>query len=136
MICKGYRRGLLGVCSFLFLAGCSWFDGGDVAPAAKVRPGADRQIAPTGTLPAPATHRFEQGVAPVNESTPQVGSVVASKGGQKAQKDAAEKATADRDAKEREAREAAERAAKEQKATSPPVDAPATDEPTPAPPKS
>ena len=132
MMGKGYRRGLLAVCSFLVLAGCDWF-GNDAAPTAKARPGADRQIAPTGTLPAPPTHRFEQGVAPTNESTPQVGSVVSSKGGQKAQKDAADKATAERDAKER---EAVERAAREQKAASPPADAPAPPEPAPAAPKS
>jgi hypothetical protein len=139
-------HGLLAVSLSALLAGCGWFGGNDLAPVAKARPGADRQIAPTGTLPSPHPgHAVEPGIAPVDEATPQVGSIVNAKGGQKAQKEAAEKAIADRDAKEREQRDAAEREAKARQqsapsnttpATPPSVDAPASPEPAPAAPKS
>jgi hypothetical protein len=142
----GFWHGLLAVSLSALLAGCGWFGGNDVAPAAKARPGADRQIAPTGTLPPPPPgHAVEQGVAPVDEAAPQVGSVVGAKGGQRAQKEAAEKETADRDAKERAQRDEAEREAKARQQSVPsrttpaaasPVDGPASPEPLPAAPKS
>lgn len=135
--------GALAVSAFALLAGCGWF-GGD-APTGKARPGADRQIAPTGTLPAANPGRqSEQTVVPADETrgaTPPIGSVVSTKGGQRAQKEAADKAAADRDAKEREQRSAADRNAKQQSAPqatptdSPPAAAPATPEPAPATPK-
>lgn len=143
---KGFCYGLLAVSLSALLAGCGWFGGNDVAPAAKTRPGADRQIAPTGTLPAPRPgHAVEQGVVPADEAAPQVGSVVSAKGGQRVQKEAAEKETADRDAKEREQRDAAEREAKARQqlappntkpVASPPVDTPSGPEVAPAAPKS
>ena len=139
--------GVLAVSTLALLAGCGWF-GGD-APTGKARPGADRQIAPTGTLPSATPGRqSEQGVTPVDETrgtTPTVGSVVGAKGGQRAQKEAADKAAADRDAKEREQRNAADRDAKAKQqsappqttpAEPPPAAAPAAPEPAPTAPKS
>lgn len=147
MSCKRTWRGLPAVLTFTLLVGCGWFDGG--APVGKARPGADRQIAPTGTLPAANPGRqSEQTVVPADEdrgTTPAIGSVVGAKGGQRAQKEAADKAAAERDAKEREQRNAADRnaKAKEQSAPqqttpveSPPAVAPATPEPAPIAPKS
>lgn len=147
MIGKRTWRGLLAVSSFALLAGCGWFEGG--APVGKARPGADRQIAPTGTLPAANPGRqSEQTVVPVDDprgTTPAIGSVVGAKGGQRAQKEAADKAAAERDAKDREQRNAADRdtKAKEQSAPSqtmpaepPPAAAPAAPEPAPTAPKS
>lgn len=143
---KVFWYGLLAVSLPALLAGCGWFGGNDLAPVAKARPGADRQIAPTGTLPAPRRgHAAEQGVGPADETAPQVGSVVGAKGGQRAQKEAAEKEIADRDARERKQRDAAEREAKARQQSapsnampvaSPPVDAPASPEPAPAAPRS
>ena len=88
----------------------------------------------------------EQTVVPADETrgtTPPIGSVVPTKGGQRAQKEAADKAAADRDAKEREQRNAADRDAKAKQQTapqttptdSPPAATPATPEPAPATPK-
>ena len=145
MMTKGRWHGLLVLSSAAVLAGCGWF-GGD-APTGKARPGADRQIAPTGTLPAANPGRqSEQTVVPADETrgtTPPIGSVVPTKGGQRAQKEAADKAAADRDAKEREQRNAADRDAKAKQQTapqttptdSPPAATPATPEPAPATPK-
>jgi hypothetical protein len=148
MMGKRIWRGLLAVSILALLTGCGWF-GGSGAPTGKARPGADRQIAPTGTLPsANPGGQSEQTVVPANETrgtTPAIGSVVGAKGGQRAQKEAADKAAADRDAKEREQRNAADRdtKAKQQSAPSqttpaepPPAAAPATPEPAPTAPKS
>lgn len=147
MTVKDSWRGLIAVSACALLAGCGWF-GSDGAPSGKARPGADR-LAPTGTLPsARPGHGTEQGVSPVDEtsgSAPAIGSVVAGKGGQRAQKEAAEKESAAREAKERDARGAAEREAKAKQQSiplrttatePPPADAPATPELAPAPPKS
>jgi hypothetical protein len=142
MISRRTWRGPLAVSTFALLAGCGWFGGGD-APTGKARPGADRQIAPTGTLPAANPGRqAEQTVVPADETrgtTPAIGSVVTTKGGQRAQKEAADKAAAERDAKAREAeREMKARQQSPQVAPtgSPPADVPATPEPAPATPKS
>jgi hypothetical protein len=140
MMSKRTWRGLLAVSTFALLAGCGWFGGGD-APTGKARPGADRQIAPTGTLPsARPGGQSEQGVVPADETRNPIGSVVSTKGGQRAQKEAADKAAADRDAKERELRNAADRDAKQQSApsqTTPTESPPATTpEPAPGAPKS
>jgi hypothetical protein len=131
MMGKRTWRGLLAASTFALLAGCGWFGGGD-PPTGKARPGADRQVAPTGSLPSANPGRtFEQGVTPVDETRGTVGSVVSAKGGQRAQKEAADKAAADRDAK-----------AKQQSApspttpTAPPAAAPATPDVAPAAPKS
>ncbi|MBL6616797.1 MAG: hypothetical protein ISP49_07605 [Reyranella sp.] len=144
MMDKGHWRGLLALSSLALLAGCSWF--GDSAPVGRARPGADRSIAPTGTLPSASPGQGAQpGVAPVDEtrgSTPVIGSVVGGKGGQKAQKDAEEKAAVERDAKAREqraAQDAAERDAKAKQQSAPaqatPVAVPASPEAAPAQPK-
>ena len=106
---KGRWLGLLGVSTFALLAGCGWFGGGAPATSQKVRPGADRQAVASGALPTASPGRqYEQGVAAADEtrgSTPQIGSIVAARGGQKAQKETAEKEATARDAKEREARQ-------------------------------
>ena len=93
--------GLLAVSTLALLTGCGWF-GGANAPVGKARPGADRQIAPTGTLPsASPAATSEQGVTPGDETRRTVGTVVPGQGGQRAQKQAADKA-AERDVKARE----------------------------------
>jgi hypothetical protein len=142
MMSKRTVRGVLAVSTFALLAGCGWFGGGD-APTGKARPGADRQIAPTGTLPSARPGvQSEQGVVPTDETRNPIGSVVSTKGGQRAQKEAADKAAADRDAKEREQRNAADRDAKAKQQSAPsqttPADSPpaATPEPVPSAPKS
>jgi hypothetical protein len=135
-------RGLLAVSTLALLTGCGWFGGSD-GPTGKARPGADRQIAPTGTLPAAKPGRqSEQGITPTDETRGQIGTVVGAKGGQRAQKEAADKAAADRDAKEREQRNAADRDAKAKQQSAPPQTTPAesppaaTPEPVPSAPKS
>ena len=72
----------------------------------------------TGALPSANPGRqYEPGFAATDETrTPRVGSIVAAKGGQKAQKEAADKEAAERDAKDREAREKREAADREAKA--------------------
>ena len=145
MMDKRILRRLLAVSALMLLTGCGWF-GGSGAPTGKARPGADRQIAPTGTLPsANPSGQSEQGVIPADETRGQIGTVVGAKGGQKAQREAADKAAADRDAKEREQRNAADRDAKAKQqstpsppapAEPPPAAAPATPEPAPTAPKS
>jgi hypothetical protein len=123
MMNKRIWRGLLAVSTLALLTGCGWF-GGD-APTGKARPGADRKIAPTGTLPAANPGgQSEQGVTPADETRGQIGTVVGAKGGQRAQKDAADKAAADRDAKEREQRNAADRETKAKQQPVPPATTP------------
>ncbi len=118
--------GLLGVSSIALLSGCGWF-GGSPSTSQKVRPGADRLAVASGALPAANPGRqYEPGIAATDETrAPQIGSIVAAKGGQKAQKEAADKAAAEVEAKareERQAREAAEREAKaKEAAATPPV---------------
>jgi hypothetical protein len=115
MTLSKWCRGLTAVSVAALVAGCGWFDGGS-SPMGKARPGADRAVAPSATLPAPAGGSgIEAGVAPIDDVAPAIGSVIPAKGGQKAQKEAAEKDAAERDAKaraQREERDAAERAAK------------------------
>jgi hypothetical protein len=124
MMNKAIWRGLLAVSTLALLTGCGWFGGSD-APTGKARPGADRQIAPTGTLPAANPGRqSEQGVTPADETRGQIGTVVGAKGGQRAQKEAADKAAADRDAKEREQRNAADRETKAKQQSAPPATTP------------
>src|SRR2546423_1454357 len=120
MMGKGRWLGLLGVSTFVLLAGCGWFGGRAPGHSARVRPGADRQAVASGALPSANPGRqHEQGVAAADEtrgSTPQIGSVVAARGGQKAQREVAEKEANARDAKEREARVASEAAEREARA--------------------
>jgi hypothetical protein len=137
MMSKRTWRSLLAVSTFALLAGCGWFGGSD-APTGRARPGADRQIAPTGTLPsARPGAQSEQGVVPTDETRNPIGSVVGTKGGQRAQKEAADKAAADRDAKEREQRNAADRDSKAREQTAPaqttPTEPPPATTPEPAP---
>lgn len=110
-------RGLVAVSIFTLLTACGWFGGGS-GPVGKARPGADRQIAPTGELPsANPGRRSEQTVVPADETrgtTPAIGSVVTTKGGQRAQKEATDKAAAERDTRAREQRGAADRSVKGQ----------------------
>ena len=124
MMNKRIWRGLLAVSALMLLTGCGWF-GGSGAPTGKARPGADRQIAPTGTLPsANPGGQSEQGVVPADETRNPIGSVVTTKGGQRSQKEAADKAAADRDAKEREQRNAADRETKAKQQPAPPATTP------------
>src|ERR1700704_5118913 len=111
-------RSLLGVSALVLLSGCGWFGGGNDLNSQKVRPGADRGAVVAGALPSANPGRqYEPGFAATDETrTPRVGSIVAAKGGQKAQKEATEKEAAERDAKDREAREKREAADREQKA--------------------
>jgi hypothetical protein len=136
MMSKRTCRGVLALSTFALLAGCGWFGGSD-APTGRARPGADRQIAPTGTLPsARPGGQSEQGVVPTDETRNPIGSVVSTKGGQRAQKEAADKAAADRDAKEREQRNAADRDLKAREQSAPsqttPTEAPPATAPEPA----
>lgn len=144
---KSFWSGISAVSLSALLAGCGWFGGDNAAPLVKARPGADRRVAPSAALPPPESgHRFEQDVTSADETRGTApGSVVATKGGQRAQREAAEKETAARDAKERDARDAAEREAKTKQQAIPvrttptdvpAVDAPAAPEPAPASPKS
>lgn len=136
MMSKGCWRRLVAVSACALLAGCGWFGGSD-APVGKARPGADRQVAPTASLPAPPGHRLEQGVVPVDETRAaprQLGSIVTAKGGQRAQKEAIEKEIADRDAREREARARRQSAPAEASPVEPPaVDVSPAPETPPAP---
>ena len=111
-------RSLLGVSALVLLSGCGWFGGGNQLESQKLRPGADRNVAGSGALPSANPGRqYEPGFAATDETrTPQVGSIVAGKGGQKAQKEAIDKEAAERDAKDREAREKREAADREEKA--------------------
>src|SRR4051812_39054142 len=125
---KGRWLGLLGVSTFALLTGCGWF-GSSPSSSTKARPGADRQAAATGALPSANPGRQYEQVAAVDETrgtTPQIGSVVAGKGGQKAQREAIEKEAAARDAKDREQREASDAATREAKAAEAATKKPAT----------
>jgi len=79
---RTWRR-LLAVSIFTLLAACGRF-GGENAPVGKARPGADRQIAPTGTLPAAnpgrQTERTVVSGDDLRGTTPPIGSVVTTKG--------------------------------------------------------
>ncbi len=111
--------GLLGVSVCFWLPGCGWrFGSSTPSDAAKARPGAERQVAPSNALTSAGTGRqYDAAVTPVDEtrSGPKIGSVIPDKGGQKAQLDAAAKEAAERDKQAREEREkaAADRKAKE-----------------------
>jgi len=112
-----WRARLLALSSFMLLAGCDWipwFDSSTPATGERVRPGAERQVGTSAGLPSAGTGRqYDAGVAPVDETRGggQLGSIVAGKGGQKAQLDAAAQDAAKRDAQARENRAKAEREA-------------------------
>jgi hypothetical protein len=119
------------------LNGCGWFDGkASPLQSAPLRPGVDRQTTANGLPPAPNRGNYDAGVIPLEDSRNQpIGSIVATKGGQKAQLEAAEKERAER-AKERAQRDAErkEREKTEEKPDgAPPAAAPAEQVPAPAP---
>lgn len=120
-------RALLSVSMLALVAGCGWF-GGSTPVGTPPRPGADREVAPSASLPAPSSGRaYEQGTVAVDETrgTAAIGSIVAGKGGQKAQKEAIEKEQIERDKKDREARLEREAEDKERKAREKEADKPA-----------
>jgi len=158
-----HLQGLLTISMLVSLTGCGWlFGSGTPTDAAKARPGAERQVAPSNALPSAGGGRgYDAAAVPVDESRtgPKIGSILPDKGGQKAQLDAAAKEAAERDKAAREAREKdmadrKEREAKEtkdapskpptaavgtityppdQNASSPPAQSPQTQGPPPAP---
>jgi hypothetical protein len=111
-------RRLIGVGVLLLLGGCDWlFGSSSPTSSEKARPGAERQVNATNTLPAARGAGYDASIAPVDENRgSRVGSVVRAKGGQKAQKEAADKEAAERDAKAREERVRSEREAALKKA--------------------
>ena len=119
---RGLWFGLVGVSALAILSGCGMFGSSAPVPSAKARPGADAQVAAGASLPSANTGRqYDSGIAPVDETRtgPQVGSIVAGRGGQKAQKEAAEKEAIERDAKAREQRQARAAADREAKSRAP-----------------
>ena len=106
---------LIGVGVLLvLLGGCEWLGlSGGSSNSEKVRPGAERGVNVTNSLPAARGAGYDASVAPVDEtrSAPKLGSVVQGKGGQKAQKEAVEKETSERDARAKEERVRREREA-------------------------
>jgi outer membrane protein OmpA-like peptidoglycan-associated protein len=132
---SGRWLGLLGVSALALLSGCDWIFGGSTPIGPPPRPGAEKAVQPSASIPAaPANPQYDAGVVPGDERAPAIGSIVSGKGGQKAQRDAIEKEQADRDRKDREERlerEAADKAdkakEKQQEGTTPvaaPVGAP------------
>jgi hypothetical protein len=118
----------VGMAALILLSGCDWLGIGSSTPTSseKARPGAERQVSVTNSLPAArAAGGYDASFAPVDETrnAPKIGSVVQGKGGQKAQKEATEK-----DANQREAREREERARQQREADlkKPRTDKPAT----------
>lgn len=114
---SGRWLGLLGVSALAFLAGCDWI-GGSTPVGPPPRPGAEKGVQPSASIPAaPANPQYDAGVVGADDrAAPAIGSIVAAKGGQKAQREALEKDQADRDRKDREARLEREAAEKEEKA--------------------
>jgi hypothetical protein len=99
----------VGVAALVLLSGCDWLGIGSSTPTSseKARPGAERQVGVTNSLPAArSAGGYDSSFAPVDEtrSAPKIGSVVQGKGGQKAQKEAAEKDLDQREARDREDR--------------------------------
>ena len=118
------------VAALILLSGCDWLGIGSSTPTSseKARPGADRQIGVTNSLPAARASGYDSSFAPVDEtrSAPRIGSVVQGKGGQKAQKEAAEKDANQREAKDREDRARQQREADLRKAADKSTGKPAT----------
>src|SRR5579871_1447095 len=96
----------VGVAALILLSGCDWLGIGSSTPTSseKARPGAERQVGVTNSLPAARASGYDASFAPVDETrnAPRIGSVVQGKGGQKAQKEAADKDANQREAKDRE----------------------------------
>jgi hypothetical protein len=122
----------VGVAALILLSGCDWLGIGSSTPTSseKARPGAERQVGVTNSLPAARASGYDASFAPVDETrnAPRIGSVVQGKGGQKAQKEAAEKDINQREARDREQRAREQREADLKK---PQTDKPATPGATP-----
>lgn len=113
---SGRWLGLLGVSALALLSGCDWI-GGSTPIGPPPRPGAEKAVQPSASIPpAPANPQYDAGVVGNDERAPAIGSIIAAKGGQKAQREALDKEQADRDRKDREARLEREAADKEEKA--------------------
>lgn len=106
--------------ALILLSGCDWLGIGSSTPTSseKARPGAERQVGVTNSLPAARASGYDASFAPVDETrnAPRIGSVVQGKGGQKAQKEAAEKDSNEREARDREQRARQQREADLKKA--------------------
>lgn len=117
----------LGVSALAVLSGCDWFGGSTPADLLKMRPGAEKDVPVSSVLPPPPPgQQYGPPVIPVDSTQggPQIGSVVAATGGQKAQIEKQEKEEQARDEQERAAREKAAREAKETTPSGPPGDRP------------
>jgi outer membrane protein OmpA-like peptidoglycan-associated protein len=114
---SGRWLGLLGVSALALLAGCDWI-GGSTPIGPPPRPGAEKGVPPSASLPpGPVNPQYDAGVVGGDDrAAPAIGSIIAPKGGQKAQREAIEKEQAERDRKDREARLEREAADKEEKA--------------------
>ena len=114
---SGRWLGLLGVSALALLAGCDWI-GGSTPVGPPPRPGAEKAVQPSASLPpGPVNPQYDAGVVSGDDrAAPAIGSIIAPKGGQKAQREAIEKEQAERDRKDREARLEREAAEKEEKA--------------------
>jgi len=106
---------LIGVGVLLvLLGGCEWLGlSSSSSNSEKVRPGAERGVNVTNSLPAARGAGYDASVVPLDETrtAPKLGSVVQGKGGQKAQKEAIDKEASEREAKSREDRARREREA-------------------------
>jgi len=113
----GRWLGLLGVSALALLGGCGWF-GGSAPLGPPPRPGVEKAVQPSASLPpGPVNPQYDAGVVGGDDrAAPAIGSIIAAKGGQKAQRDAIEKEQVERDRKDREARLEREAADKEEKA--------------------
>ena len=116
-----------GLAAASLLGGCGWFESSPAPRTQGARPGADRSAPVLNALPRPSGNLpHEGGAAPADEtrSGATVGSLVTGKGGQKAQKEAAEKqleeqSKKDRERAEREAEARKLRTAREKEGSTP-----------------
>ena len=111
----------VGVAALMLLSGCDWLGIGSSTPTSseKARPGAERQVNVTNSLPAArAAGGYDASFSPVDETrnAPKIGSVVQGKGGQKVQKEAADKEANQRESRDREERARQQREADLKKA--------------------
>jgi hypothetical protein len=106
---------LIGVGVLLvLLGGCEWLGlSSSTTNSEKARPGAERGVNVTNSLPAARGAGYDASVTALDETrtAPRLGSVVQGKGGQKAQKEAADKDSSERDARAKEERARREREA-------------------------
>ena len=93
---------LLGVSAAALLAGCDWFDGNTPVSSRQARPGVERAVAVSASLPpASPTQQYQSGIVAVDEARGAIGSVVAGTGGQKAQQETVAKAALESDRRAR-----------------------------------